>query len=102
MIKVSENQRYLNILQVAIENGFKIDSESEFELIVSEAETYLIELEFQNETYKMDRVVKIGPTVQWNDGFGYSYIFESRSGKFHKNFHDWVVNSIGRVFLLVL
>jgi hypothetical protein len=72
-MKVTAQQRGLNIIQNAIDNGLEIDFDLEFENIVNEAEEFLL----QNTEPKLEEgdvsFHRNGQNVQWCDGLGYCY-----------------------------
>lgn len=111
MKTITANQRILNILQNAVNNGFSFNEQDTLEEIRINAEDYLIE---NTEAIEVECEIRFGrdQQVNWSDGKGFDYqswgeILDYgtiKSNWFNspdtKVFHSVVLNSEGQVVKL--
>ena len=103
----TNNQRTINILNKAIENGFEFDERNSLEEIRIEAEEFLIEnTEAIEEECEVKSLGNHGQRVDWNDRKGFEFCTQGEIVDFSKTwfsppetkvFHNKVVNSEGIV-----
>ena len=103
----TNNQRTINILNKAIENGFEFDERNSLEEIRIEAEEFLIEnTEAIEEECEVKSLGNHGQRVDWNDRKGFEFWTQGEIVDFSKTwfsppetkvFHNTVVNSEGIV-----
>ncbi len=106
METISKNQRYLNILQKAVDNGFDFEIENTLEETLFEAESYLIDY---TDAIEEECEVELNgrqQEVNYYDGMGYEYScwgeivdFRVYWGKSpdEKVFHTTVIDSKAQV-----
>lgn len=73
-MNISANQRFLNILQNAISNGFEFDETDSFENIIIEAMDYLDDTEEGIDEECQISVSGDSQYIIYDDGMGYEYV----------------------------
>lgn len=100
MKTITKQQRTLNIISKAIENGYVFDETDSIENTQVECEDFLIENEInvREEECKVKSLGNHGQRVDWSDGMGYTFwqqgeiLDYSNTGKI---FHNIVIDSEG-------
>lgn len=110
MKTISANQRTINIINRAIENGFEFSESDSIEDIKIEAEQFLIDnTEAIEEECEVKSLGNHGQRVDWYDGFGFHFWSQGEIVNFRDNwskspdtkvFHETLVDSKGKVVKL--
>lgn len=107
MKTITSNQRTINIINKAVELGFKFNEEERLENIRIAAEEYLVDnSDHTEEECEVKSLGNHGQHIDWADGMGYEYWTQGQivdfSTSWHKDpetkvFVDRVINSEGVV-----
>lgn len=107
---ITPNQRTINIINRAIENGFECDENDRLGDIRIAAEEYLIATtEAQEEECEVESLSGHGQRVDWADGKGYEYWSQGEIVDFRRHwfdspetkvYHETVIDSEGKVVKL--
>lgn len=110
MKNITSNQRTLNILAKAIENGFEFDENDRLEDVRIQAEEFLIEnTEAVEEECEVNSIGRGEQRVDWSDNMGFEFWSQGEIINFKdywfdtpetKVYHNTVVNSEGQVVKL--
>lgn len=110
MKRITANQRTLNIISKAVENGFEYDENNRMEDVRIAAEEYLIDnTEAQEEECEVRSLGNHGQRVDWSDEYGYDFWSQGEIVDFKKHwfdapdtkvFHETVIDSLGNVVKL--
>lgn len=100
-MKISSNQRSINIINKAIANGFEFMENEVFENVRNEATQFLIdnEIDVREEEVEVKSLGGHGQRVDWSDGKGFDFwsqgdIADMKPGK---EYHTTVVDSEANV-----
>lgn len=109
-MKISSNQRVINIINKALENGFEFNETDRMEEIRIKAEEFLIEnTEAIEEECEIVSLGNHGQRVDWNDEYGFWFWQQGEIVRFSDNwnkhpetkiFHNTILDSKGRVINL--